>query len=237
MSHLACRPMPLTGVDARGGPRSRQFSPRPVPVCRAPSIDRIRAVPSVIDRITRAGPAVPGSRSSWPACAVPPARVSTPRPGWSQWPATGTRNATSGQATCTAGRGNPASFNVVTSFRGIWGTTPEAVAEIYRVLSPGGRSGITVWGHLKASPGAWASAPFRLAAAGKSRATGGDGVARPAWCGRAAAGVIRELAGIERLDVPFTPGSRTRSCTRAHWPPPARLMRPFRTSARLSSIA
>ena len=63
---------------------------------------------------------------------------------------------------------DPASFDVVTSFRGIWGTTPEAVAEIYRVLRPGGRSGITVWGHLKASPGAWALAPFRLAAAGKA---------------------------------------------------------------------
>ena len=29
-----------------------------------------------------------------------------------------------------------ASFDVVTSFRGIWGTTPGAVAEIYRVLCP-----------------------------------------------------------------------------------------------------
>jgi ubiquinone/menaquinone biosynthesis C-methylase UbiE len=37
-----------------------------------------------------------------------------------------------------------ASFDVVTSFRGIWGTTPDAVAEIYRVLRPGARAGITV---------------------------------------------------------------------------------------------
>ena len=36
-----------------------------------------------------------------------------------------------------------ASFDVVTSFRGIWGTTPHAVAEIHRVLRPGGRVGIT----------------------------------------------------------------------------------------------
>src|SRR5581483_10238657 len=61
----------------------------------------------------------------------------------------------------------PASFDVVTSFRGIWGTTPHAVAEMYRVLRPGGRAGITVWGHVKVSPGAWALAPFRLAAAEK----------------------------------------------------------------------
>lgn len=55
------------------------------------------------------------------------------------------------------------SFDVVTSFRGVWGTTPDAVGEIHRVLAPGGRLGLTVWGHIKASPGAWALAPFRLA--------------------------------------------------------------------------
>src|SRR5580658_91228 len=62
---------------------------------------------------------------------------------------------------------DPASFDIVTSFRGIWGTTPDAVAEIRRVLRPGGRLGITVWGHIKVSPGAWALAPFRLAATEK----------------------------------------------------------------------
>ncbi len=56
-----------------------------------------------------------------------------------------------------------ASFDVVTSFRGIWGTTPDAVAEAHRVLAPGGRLGITVWGHIKISPGAWALAPLALA--------------------------------------------------------------------------
>jgi len=55
-------------------------------------------------------------------------------------------------------------FDVVTSFRGIWGTTPDAVAEIRRVLRPGGQIGLTVWGHIKASPGAWALEPFTLAA-------------------------------------------------------------------------
>jgi SAM-dependent methyltransferase/alkylhydroperoxidase family enzyme len=58
-------------------------------------------------------------------------------------------------------------FDVVTSFRGIWGTTPDALAEAFRVLTPGGRLGVTVWGHIKASPGAWALAPFRLAATPK----------------------------------------------------------------------
>ncbi len=59
------------------------------------------------------------------------------------------------------------SFEVVTSFRGIWGTTPEALAEALRVLVPGGRIGFTVWGHIKKSPGAWALSPFRLASAPK----------------------------------------------------------------------
>jgi SAM-dependent methyltransferase len=95
-----------------------------------------------------------------------------------------------------------ATFDVVTSFRGIWGTTPDAVAEAYRVLAPGGRIGITVWGHIKVSPGAWAFAPFRLASEPKV-----ENQAAMVALGRPGAGEDL-LAGsgfvdIERHDIPF----------------------------------
>jgi SAM-dependent methyltransferase len=93
-------------------------------------------------------------------------------------------------------------FDVVTSFRGIWGTTPDAVAEIGRVLRPGGRIGLTVWGHLKVSPGAWALSPFRLAAAPKV-----ENQAAMVSLGRPGAGeqLLESCGfiGIERVDVPF----------------------------------
>lgn len=55
------------------------------------------------------------------------------------------------------------SFDVVTSFRGIWGTTPTAVEEAHRVLIPGGRLAMTVWGNVGKSSGAWALQPFQWA--------------------------------------------------------------------------
>ncbi|MGQ0830358.1 MAG: class I SAM-dependent methyltransferase [Microthrixaceae bacterium] len=56
------------------------------------------------------------------------------------------------------------SVDVVTSFRGIWGTTPAAVDEARRVLVPGGRLALTVWGNVGKSPGAWMLTPVLWAA-------------------------------------------------------------------------
>jgi SAM-dependent methyltransferase len=95
-----------------------------------------------------------------------------------------------------------ATFDVVTSFRGVWGTTAGAVGEIRRVLVPGGRIGLTVWGHLRASPAFWVMAPFSLAAAPKI-----ENQAAMVALGRLGAG--EELLArygfvdIERADVVF----------------------------------
>jgi SAM-dependent methyltransferase len=94
------------------------------------------------------------------------------------------------------------SFDVATSFRGIWGTTPAALGEIHRVLAPGGRLGLTVWGHIKASPGSWALTPFRMAAAAKV-----ENQAAMVSLGRPGAGedllARYGFVDVERIDVPF----------------------------------
>jgi SAM-dependent methyltransferase len=94
------------------------------------------------------------------------------------------------------------SFDVVTSFRGIWGTTPGAVAEAHRVLVPGGRLGITVWGHIKASPGAWVMRPFTLATAPKVA-----NQAAMVALGRPGAGeellAASGFVDVERVELPF----------------------------------
>lgn len=111
------------------------------------------------------------------------------------------------------------SFDVATSFRGIWGTTPAAMGEIHRVLVPGGRVGITVWGHLKKSSGAWALAPFRMAdsvrlenqAVMVSLGRPGVGEDLLARCG---------FVDIERVDVPFVWEFADPETFARAWPPP-----------------
>jgi SAM-dependent methyltransferase len=93
-------------------------------------------------------------------------------------------------------------FEVVTSFRGIWGTTLEALAEAWRVMRPGGRIGLTVWGHIKASSGSWALAPFQLAAEAKVASQAAMvRLGRPGE-GEKALGQFG-FTDIQRLSVPF----------------------------------
>ena len=81
---------------------------------------------------------------------------------------------------------------------------PYAVDEVHRVLVPGGRFAMTVWGDVKKSPGGWMFTPFRWATEAKVRhqadmvALGRPGIVN------GAAGVIVGPARRPRAVVGFT---------------------------------
>ena len=125
-----------------------------------------------------------------------------------------------------------ATFDVVTSFRGVWGTTADVVGEIRRVLIPGGRIGLTVWGRIKASPGSWVMAPFALAAApqveNQAAMVALRGPVRNCWRGTVLSTSNGSTCRSRR-------NSRTRRSTPGRWRRPVPGTRRSRTSARLPS--
>src|SRR5205807_2119029 len=112
-----------------------------------------------------------------------------------------------------------ATFDVVTSFRGIWGTTPDAVEEAHRVLVPGGRLAMTGGGNVGKSPGGRMRAPsswlpltcataFRCAASSNCSATSernADHRARARWPPRCSAeSAVSSSAPWMKLDPTVT---------------------------------
>lgn len=94
------------------------------------------------------------------------------------------------------------SFDVVTSFRGIWGTTPAAIDEARRVLVPGGRLAITCWGNVGKSAGAWMMAPFLWATEDKVQHQGEMVTLGRPGIGEAFLG-DRGFDVAERFEIPF----------------------------------
>ena len=93
-----------------------------------------------------------------PRCAARPARASTPRRGWSRSPGTATPTPTSRRRHARAAVGPDASFDVVTSFRGIWGTTPDGrrrgpPGAACPAAASGSRCGVT--SRSRPAPGRW----------------------------------------------------------------------------------
>ena len=125
-------------------------------------------------------------------------------------------------------------FDIVTSFRGIWGTTPTAVDEVHRVLVPGGRFAMTVWGDVKKSTGGWMFVPFRWATESKVRHQA-DMVA----LGRPGIGEAflaeRGFDVAERFEVPFVIEFPDPNAYRAVWRRPGRRSRRSRKWVRRSS--
>ena len=78
---------------------------------------------------------------------------------------------------------DPASFDVVTSFRGIWGTTPQRGCRDTPGPSPGRTRRDNGVGSPEGVPWSLGAGTVPPCCGGEGRQPGCDGVARPAWCG------------------------------------------------------